>query len=382
MAERPVSLFILAGEPSGDRIGGALVEALRRRIPLALAGVGGAALAEAGLTSAFPMADLSVMGVSDVLKRLPLLLWRLRQATRLVLKQRPDVVVLIDSQVFCSILAKRLRQRGFAGPILLYVAPAVWAWRPERAPGLRARYDEVLAVLPFEPAAMARLGGPETTYVGHPALTSFPFRKSLPESGPLLLLPGSRLGEISRTLPRMQAVAERRHGHRRVTTLVQPTPSARAAEMRAAVAGWPVPVEVVTGEAAKRQAFAGAVGAAAVSGTVTLELALAGVPTIATYVGDRVQAERFLKYKVKFVVLPNIVLDRLVVPELLFPRPEPALLADAVVDLIDDRAKAEAQRAAFAELRQLMETGLPNAPLTDPADRILARLRGGEAIAG
>jgi lipid-A-disaccharide synthase len=377
MAERPVSLFILAGEPSGDRIGGALVEALRRRqVPLALTGVGGPALADGGLASAFPMADLSVMGVSDVLKRLPLLLWRLREATRLVLKQRPDVVVLIDSQVFCSTLARRLRRRGFTGPILLYVAPAVWAWRPERAPGLKTRYDEVLAVLPFEPAAMARLGGPETTYVGHPALAGFRFRKTLPERGPLLLLPGSRVGEISRTLPMMQAVAERLHGHRRVTSLVLPTPSARAADMRAAVAKWAAPVEVVTGEAAKSEAFAAAVGAAAVSGTVTLELALAGVPTIATYVGDRVQAERFLKYKVKFVVLPNIVLDRLVVPELLFPRPEPALLAEAVVDLLDDQAKAEAQLAAFAELRALMETGLPDAPLTDPAERVLARLGG------
>jgi lipid-A-disaccharide synthase len=375
MADRPVSLFVLAGEPSGDRIGASLMNALRARASLSLTGVGGPELSEAGLTSAFPMSDLSVMGVSDVLKRLPLLLWRLRQAERLILKQRPDTVVLIDSQVFCSTLAKRLRKRGFAGPIVLYVAPAVWAWRPDRAPGLKARYDEVLAVLPFEPAAMARLGGPATTYVGHPALASFPFREKLPETGPLLLLPGSRAGEISRTLPMMRAVAERLRGHPRVTSLVLPTPSARAAEMRAAVAGWAAAVEVVTGEVVKRQVFATAVAAAAVSGTVTLELALAGVPMIATYVGDRVQAERFLKYKVKFVVLPNIVLDRLVVPELLFPRPEPNILADAVRNLLDDRRKAEAQLAGFAELRAQMETGLPDAPLTDPAERVLALLR-------
>ena len=367
-------MFILAGEPSGDRIGGALVRALQERTPLTLSGVGGHDLAEAGLVSAFPMSDLSVMGVSDVLKRLPLLLWRLRQAARLVLKQQPDIVVLIDSQVFCSTLAARLRKRGFDKPILLYVAPAVWAWRPDRAPGLKQRYDEILAVLPFEPEALARLGGPETTYVGHPALAGFPFRRALPERGPLLLLPGSRAGEIARTLPMMRAVAERLHGHPRVGSLILPTPAARVAEMRAAVAGWAAPVEVITGEAAKRQAFGEAVAAAAVSGTVTLELALAGVPMIATYVGDRVQAERFLKYKVKFVVLPNIVLDRPVVPELLFPRPEPTMLADAVADLLDGRDKAEAQLTAFAELRALMETGLPDAPVVDPADRVLARL--------
>jgi lipid-A-disaccharide synthase len=378
MAERPVSMFILAGEPSGDRIGAALVEALRRRVPLSLSGVGGPALVAAGLLSAFPMSDLSVMGASDVLKRLPLLLWRLGQAKRLVLQQQPDIVVLIDSQVFCSMLAKRLRSRGFHKPILLYVAPAVWAWRPDRAPGLKQRFDEILAVLPFEPEALARLGGPQTTYVGHPALAGFPFRKLLPERGPLLLLPGSRSGEISRTLPMMRAVAERLREHPRVTSLVLPTPSARLAEMRAAVAGWSAPVEVITGEDAKQAAFGAAIAAAAVSGTVTLELALAGVPTVATYVGDRVQAERFLKYKVKFVVLPNIVLDRPVVPELLFPRPEPQQLADAVKDLLDGRPKAEAQLAAFAELRTLMETGLPDAPVTEPAERVLARLRASE----
>ena len=374
MAERPASIFILAGEPSGDRIGAALVQGLEAQAPIRLTGVGGPELIAAGLNSAFPMADLSVMGVSDVLKRLPKLLWRLRQATRLVLATDPDAVVLIDSQVFCSTLAARLRKRGFKKPILLYVAPAVWAWRPERAPGLKDRYDEVLGVLPFEPAAMVRLGGPTTTYVGHPALAGFPFRAQLPETGPLLLLPGSRSGEIRRTLPMMQAVAERLHGHKRVTSLILPTPASRAEAMRAAVANWSAPVEIVSTETAKRAAFSGAIAAAAVSGTVTLELSLSGVPMIATYVGDRVQAERFLKYKVKFVVLPNIVLDRLVVPELLFPQPEPEKLAEAVEELLNDRGKAAAQVTAFAELRAMMENGLPDAPLTDPATRVRAWL--------
>ena len=374
MAERPASIFILAGEPSGDRIGAALVQGLEAQAPIRLTGVGGPELIAAGLNSAFPMADLSVMGVSDVLKRLPKLLWRLRQATRLVLATDPDAVVLIDSQVFCSTLAARLRKRGFKKPILLYVAPAVWAWRPERAPGLRDRYDEVLGVLPFEPAAMVRLGGPTTTYVGHPALAGFPVRAQLPETGPLLLLPGSRSGEIRRTLPMMQAVAERLHGHKRVTSLILPTPASRAEAMRAAVANWSAPVEIVSTETAKRAAFSGAIAAAAVSGTVTLELSLSGVPMIATYVGDRVQAERFLKYKVKFVVLPNIVLDRLVVPELLFPQPEPEKLAEAVEELLNDRGKAAAQVTAFAELRAMMENGLPDAPLTDPATRVRAWL--------
>jgi lipid-A-disaccharide synthase len=318
------------------------------------------------------MSDLSVMGFSDVVKRLPKLYWRLRQAVRAVLRQQPDVVVLIDSQVFSATLAKRLRARGFRGPILLYVAPAVWAWKPERAPALKPLFDEVLAVLPFEPEVMARLGGPPTTYVGHPALELFPFRTDAAASGPLLLLPGSRNGEIARNLPMLREVASRLASHPRVAGLVLPTPRSQYDRMVAATADWPTRVEVVADEGKKRAAFASAVAAAAVMGTVTLELALAGVPMVATYIGDAGQARRFIKYKVKFVSLPNIVLDRPVVPELLLTAPDADGLESALRSLLDDPTAQGAQRSAFAELRALMQSGAPEAPRNDPVDRVLA----------
>jgi lipid-A-disaccharide synthase len=371
----PLSLFILAGEPSGDRIGAALIEGLRERVDLHVSGVGGSELMGAGLRPLFPMADLSVMGYADVLKRLPKLFWRLGQAARAILKLCPDIVVLVDSQVFSATLAKRLRARGYTGPILLYVAPAVWAWKPERAPGLKPLFNEILSVLPFEPAALRRLGGPETHYVGHPALARLPFRAVAPAHGPLLLLPGSRNGEIERTLPMMRGVAERLAQHRRVSGFVLPTPTSLYARMVTATAAWPVPVQVLSDEAGRAEAFRSAVAAVAVSGTVTLELALAGVPMVVTYVGDAGQAKRFAEYKVKFVALPNIILERAVVPELLFTEPDAGRLAEATLALLDGPDAASAQVRAFAELRALMENGAPEAPRENAVDRVLAVLK-------
>ena len=368
----PLSLFILAGEPSGDRIGAALVGGLRERAELRLTGVGGTELMGQGIKPLFPMSDLSVMGYADVLKRLPKLFWRLGQVGRAILSQQPDVVVLIDSQVFSATLARRLRAKGYRGKIVLYVAPSVWAWKPERAPALRPLFDEVLSVLPFETTVMQRLGGPPTTYVGHPALQRLPFRLALPERGPLLLLPGSRLGEIDRTLPMMRAVAAGLVGHPRVSDLVLPTPHALHQRMTAAVADWTARPEVVSDEGGRNRAFGTAVAAVAVSGTVTLELALAGVPMVTTYVGDTGQAKRFAKYKVKFVGLPNIILDRAVMPELLFTVPDADRLTAATQTLLDDRTASADQVEDFAAMRELMEKGAPEAPLVNPVDRVLA----------
>jgi len=375
MGAEPVSIFLLAGEASGDRIGAALIRRLKAVAPLELSGVGGAEMAAEGLVPLFPMSDLSVMGFADVVKRLPKLYWRMFEAARAVRTLQPDIVVLIDSQVFSATLARRIRRLGYAGPLLLYVAPAVWAWKPERAPALKSVFDEILAVLPFEPAAMQRLGGPPTSYVGHPALNHFAFRAHLPERGPILLLPGSRDGEISRTLGMMRDCAAALAGHPRVTGFVLPTPRSQRERLAAAVAAWQLPVEVVADEAAKLRAFGDAVAAIAVSGTVTLELAMAGVPMVTTYVADGGQAKRFLRYKVKFVTLPNIVLDRELVPELLFTSPDSPRLIAATRRLLDEPGAAEAQLAGFAEIRALMASGSLDAPLADPAARVLSALR-------
>src|SRR3569623_782467 len=235
MADAPIKLFVVAGEPSGDRIGADLVRRLRAHRPINVVGVGGDALSGEGLKSIFPMSDLSVRGLRDVLMRAPLLLWRIRQTVQAILAAAPDVLVLIDSQVFCQTVASRLRRQGYKGKIILYVSPAVWAWKPERAPLLKPLYDEVLAVLPFEPAVMKRLDGPPTTYVGHPALSHTRLRASQPASGPLLLLPGSREGERRRHLPIMEAVTLALKRHPRVTDFVLPTPRSQEERVMAEV---------------------------------------------------------------------------------------------------------------------------------------------------
>lgn len=368
----PLRLFVLAGEVSGDRLGADLIRRLRHRVDLSLSGVGGTEMQAEGLTSLFPMSDLSVMGWSDVIRRLPLLFLRVRQAANAILRQRPDVAVLIDSQVFAKAVAARVRKHAPDQAIVLYVAPTVWAWRPERAAAIRPLFDEVLAILPFEQQVMTRLGGPPTSFVGHPAVERLATRAVQPERGPLLLLPGSRHGEVRRHLPLMRQAVEELRNHDRVSGFVIPTLPALQDRLRQATSGWPVPVEIVTGDA-RHAAFEQAYAAFAVSGTVTLELALSGVPMAVTYVADPHQAKRFLKLgRTLDIALPSIIVGRTIVPELQFVEKDGPRSLLPLRQLLDSAEQVAAQRSAFLELRLLMQQGAPEAPLVDPADRVLA----------
>lgn len=369
--QKNMRLFILAGEPSGDRIAADLVQRLRQRVPVDVSGVGGDALAGQGLTSLFDMNELSVMGWADVLPRLPRLLWRARQIARSIVKDRPDVAVLVDSQVFSAIVAKQVYKAAPDIPVLLCVAPAVWAWKPERAQHLKPHFREVMAVLPFEPAFMRSAGGPETSYIGHPATATLPFRPLPPLQGPILLLPGSRDGELRRHLPLMQSVAAELAAHPSVTGFILPTPRRLEANLKQRVADWPTKVEVVSGEDHKAAAMQAAVAAVAVTGTVTLELALAGVPMVTTYVADKGQAKRWFKYKVKFASLPNAILETALVPEILQIEPDAAALASSVRELLDNPESVGRQVEGFRQIRQLMEEGTEEDPKGDAAERVL-----------
>ncbi len=370
MAER-LKLFILAGEPSGDRIAADLVARLKQRVPLAFIGVGGHELEAQGLRSIFPMHDLAVMGISDVLMRLPLLLWRIEQTARVIRKANPDIVVLVDAQDFSKLLAKRLKQLGFRGRTILYVAPSVWARAPQRAAKLKPLFDEVLAVLPFEPAVMQRLGGPPTSYVGHPALGERLTRNAV-ERGPLILLPGSRDGELRRHLPLFRQIAEGLVDHPSVDGIVIPTLPALAERLTREVSSWRVPVRVVSDRAARAELYQQSVLALAVSGTVTLELALAQVPMVVSYVLDSHQSRAYAKLGSPAVSLPNIILDRAAIPELVQSSPDAAALGAAVIALLDNKKARQDQIGAFGELSELMQNGEVDFPRQDPADRVLA----------
>ena len=366
----PLKLFILAGEPSGDRIATDLVVRLKQRVPLAFSGVGGHELEAQGLRSLFPMSDLAVMGVSDVLMRLPLLLWRIEQTARAIRKAGPDIVVLVDSQDFSKLLARRLKRLGYAGRLILYVAPSVWARAPERAAKLKPLFEEVLAVLPFEPAVMQRLGGPPTSYVGHPALGER-LVPSAVERGPLVLLPGSRDGELRRHLPLFRQVVAQLGEHGALDGVVIPTLPSLYERLTREVAGWPMPVRIVSDRAARADIYRTAVLALAVSGTVTLELALAQVPMVVTYVLDPHQARIYNRHGRPPVSLPNIILNQPAVPELVQDAPDAEAMIAAVRVLLDDKKARHDQIAAFGELAMLMETGEAEFPRQDPADRVL-----------
>jgi lipid-A-disaccharide synthase len=362
-----IRLFVVAGEPSGDRLGADLVKNLRVTRQVSLSGVGDSALIGEGLASLFPMENLSVMGFADVIKRLPLLLWRTGQIVSAILAAQPDVVVLIDSQVLSQTVAKRLRRRGYGKCIVLYVCPTVWAWKPERAGELALLIDEVFAILPFEPDVMKTLGGPPTSYVGHPTIVQSAFREAIPARGPIVLLPGSRTSEVTRHLPLMQAVAERLKSHSRVTGFVVPTVRSQEARVREAVKNWQAPIEVVAGTGV----YPTAIAAVAKMGTVTLELAARGVPMVTIYQAEAGQLSRWDQQKAPFAALPNLLADRELVPELIGLSIEPEKVVSELTWLLDDPAKAVAQLDGFRAIRRRMEQGDPAAPRVDPAERLM-----------
>lgn len=364
-------LFILAGEPSGDRIAADLVARLRGKVTLDLHGVGGDELAGQGLSSLYPMSDLAVMGVTDVLINLPRLLWRLEQTARAILALDPQVVVLVDAQDFSRLLAVRLRKRGYRGTLILYVAPSVWARHPERAVRLKPLFDAVLAVLPFEPEVMQKLGGPETSYVGHPALGERLHSAGAIGSGPVVLLPGSREGELRRHLPLLKSAASEIAAVSGVTELVMPTLPKLRQRLAAEIAAWPVPVRLVDKREERQALYASAMGAVCVSGTITLELALAGVPMLVIYALDRHQARVFDRLGRPTVSLPNIILGRVVVPELVAAPLDANVLQAAAVDLLGNKKARQDQIDAFGELSDVMDKGKAPFGRQDPADRVL-----------
>ena len=367
-AGAPLKVFIIAGEESGDRLGGALIESLRRRAgtDIDVEGIGGHAMAAQGVPSLFPIDHLAIVGVSAIPRRLPAILRDIRRAAERVVAVRPDVLVIIDSPDFSHRVARRVRAAAPDIPIVDYVSPSIWAWRPGRARAMRAYVDHVLALLPFEPAAHERLGGPPCTYVGHPLSEQVAqLRPGAEEahrraSDPpvVLLLPGSRSGEVARHLAVFGAALARLAEQGGAVEAVLPTVPHLAERVRAGVADWPVRPRVVVAEAEKWAAFRTARAALAASGTVTLELAVAGIPTVVAY---KVALVTELVYRafvrVPTIVLANLVLDGNVMPQVIQRDATPERLAGELARLIGDTPERRAQLDAFARLDAVMAIG-------------------------
>jgi lipid-A-disaccharide synthase len=371
-------LFMVAGEHSGDALGAKLMAALneQRRGRIRYLGVGGEHMAAEGLVSQFPIGEVAVMGIGAILGRLPRLLRRVYGTAAAAVAAEPHAVLIIDSPEFTHPIARRIRQRRPHIPIIDYVSPSVWAWRPGRAAKMREYIDHVLALLPFEPDAHQRLRGPPCTYVGHPlierrewiqALDPEPLaqRLQLQADKPLLLvLPGSRSSEVRRLMQPFGSTLARLIERGRKFTVAMPVVASMRQLVEEELRTWPVQPHLLDGEEDKFRAFKLADAALAASGTVTLELALFGTPMVVAYKVEPVMApvlRRLITSQTS--VLPNLVLGEKAIPEFHQEDCTGPRMANALAPLLDDGSpERERQLAALARVpgRMLLASGTPS----------------------
>ena len=323
-------------------------------------------MAEQGLTTLFPIDDLAIVGFNAVFARLPLLVRRIHGTVDAVLREKPDGLIIIDSPDFTHRVARRVRKAAPAIPIVDYVSPSVWAWRPGRARAMRRYVDHLLALLPFEPDAHKRLGGPPCTYVGHPLTEAVAdlrpdgSERARRNADPpvLLVLPGSRSSEIARHLDLIGETVQLLETRCGPLELVLPTVPAVRARVEQGAARWRVMPKIIVEPADKWRAYRTARAALAVSGTVTLELALAGVPSVVIYrvsLLEEAIGRMFLRGST--IVLANLVLGENAMPEFLQRDATPERLAAAVAPLLGLTPERVRQVDAFARLDRIMEIG-------------------------
>lgn len=387
---RPLSIYIVAAEASGDALGAALAQALLKQEVggVRFAGVGGHAMAAAGICSPFAINELSIIGLTAIPQRLPKIFRRIRETARAIVAAQPDALVIIDSPDFTHRVARRVRRLAPSIPIIDYVSPSVWAWRSGRARAMRDYVDLVLAILPFEPAIHAELGGPPCSYVGHPLIERLDelrpnaeeARRRLADPPLMLALPGSRSSEIRRLAGIFGETIARLSEHIGAIDLVIPTVPHVAAQLREAVAGWTVTPRIVIEPSEKWSAFRNARAALAASGTVTLELALSSVPMVAAYRLHPVEAviARLIRLQARLpsVILANLVLGENVVPELLQEECTPDKLVTALAPLLADTPERRRQIEAYRRLDGIMAVG-GTAPSAKAASIVLGIARRG-----
>nr|WP_295827709.1 lipid-A-disaccharide synthase [uncultured Azospirillum sp.] len=375
-ADDAPTLFLIAGEPSGDALGARLMAAAKRLTggKVRLVGIGGEKMIAEGLVSLFPMAELTLFGVFELLPHLPNLIRRIDQTVAEIMRLRPDAVIGIDSPGFTVRVAKKVRAAEPSIPLIHYVAPTVWAWKPKRATKYAAIYDHLLAVLPFEPPYFER-EGLACTFVGHSVVeggagkgdgAGFRDRHGItPTDRVVAVLPGSRKGEVLRLLPDFRATLERLLPSHPTLVAVVPTVATVRDRVAAAIADWPVRTVLVEGDVEKYDAFAAAEAALAASGTVSLELALARLPTVIAYRLNPVTVALYRRLiRVKYVNLVNLMLDRMLVPEMLQQDCRPDRLAAELGRLLDDPAARQAQIDGVAEVARWLGQGY-----TPPSER-------------
>ena len=389
-----MKLFLIAGEPSGDRLGAALMAGLKTLAPdVEFHGIGGPMMASEGLNSLFPMEKLSVMGIAEVLPKLRELFALKDLAARAVLDLNPAALITIDSPDFCLRVAKQVKLGAPGLKTIHYVAPSVWAWRPKRAAKMARHIDHVLALLPFEPPYM-KAAGMSCDFVGHPVvaerqagaeeIASFRAAHDIATDAPVLLvLPGSRRSEVARLAPVFGPAVACLQATHPTLRVVLPTVAHVAPLLPDLLADWPIapiildptdmPPAVVA--AHKAAAFGAADLALAASGTVSLELAASGTPMVIAYDMKRISWMLMKRAAlIDTVTLVNLVSDTRVIPEFLGPACEPQAIGDALTALLDDAQARATQHTAMAVTMERLGKG-GDAPGLRAARSILAQIR-------
>ena len=348
-----MKFFVIAGEPSGDRLGAALIKGFDKLLPnpADFIGIGGAHMLDAGLASLLPIDDISIIGVGEILSRYFFLKKRIAQTARAVLEAKPDALITIDLPEFNLRVAEIVRKHS-AIPIIHYVAPTVWAWRPKRAEKMARFVDHVLALLPFEPPYM-NSAGMSCDFVGHPvveepvasltAAKAFRERYCLGDVPVILCLPGSRVSEITRLMPVFKETLTKIKEKKPEVQFVLPAAVEVVSQLRALTSDWDEVVIFLDPRnqspeqalAHKRAAFRAADGALAASGTVSLELAASQTPMVIGY--DMGWVSRQILGRLvttDTVTLVNLVSGTRDVPEFIGPQCTSANLAKAILNIL------------------------------------------------
>ena len=354
---QPLNICLIAGEHSGDALGAKLMQALTETAPVPpkFTGLGGEAMQKQGLTSLFPMEEVAIMGPLAIAARLPSLIKRVHQCVDMVVGENPDLLVIIDSPEFTHPIAKRVRKAAKHIPIINYVSPTVWAWRPGRAKKMQPYVDEVLALLPFEPNYHQQLGGPPCTYVGHPLIekkqwiddldeAAFKKKYQLIDAPLLVLLPGSRPNEIKHLLRPFEEVTEKIQHKLGNVQLVLPVVKSVRDTIARATQNWRVTPTIISDETDKFTAFKTADAALAASGTVTLELALTGTPMVVAYKYDKILHLLRPLIKANMFALANHILGQKAFPELIQADCTPDKILSELLPLFDETAAPTRQQ--------------------------------------
>lgn len=380
-----MKVFLIAGEPSGDKLGAALMAGLKTLQPeVEFHGIGGPLMEAEGLQSQFPMEELSIMGIWEVLPKYRALKARIRETADQIARVNPAALITIDSPDFCLRVAGLARVAMPKLRTIHYVAPSVWAWRPKRAEKMARHIDHVLALLPFEPPYM-EAAGMSCDFVGHPVVAepratydeAAAFRETHmigPDQPLALCLPGSRLGEVKRLAGRFDEALMRLRDREPGLRVVVPTVRGVAPMVRAMTARWPVAPIVVEDSADKSAAFAAADVALAASGTVSLELAANRTPMVIAY--DMAPLSRMIigrMLKIDTVTLVNLVSETRAIPEFIGANCQPAAISRALLALLEDPATQAEQRAAMELTMERLGEGL-EAPGLRAARSVLAHL--------